>query len=748
MTQSPGRERRQEMARALVPFLAHIPVVLWSFAGALFQGRLFFFRDIYCYYYPNYAFLERSLRQGVWPLWNPTSDAGGPFLMSDPMDLLLVGSVGAETALRLALPLHVLLAMWGATALARRLGNGPWGSWAAGAFFGLSGFLLSSLNLFELSHGVAWSPWVLWAYLGLFQQPSLRRAAVLGALGAIQVSTLAGETVIQTALFALALTPRWPDRRTASRLLVAGSVAVLLAAPTLLGVRALLAGTQRMAGFDNRHALAFSLHPLALLEGLLPHFLGNPHTFSDAGFWGQPLFPDGFPYMIGIYVGPIVLMLAARAGNQRLWALAALGTVLALGAHGPAASFLALAMRSFRSPVKFLFLADLSFCLLAAAGLERAVRRRGSIGWILPGAALLLAAALVGGSADPGWLARLWPEVRDPRAQLVRVTVWPAAFAGTGALCLAAGLALWRGGRLSRAAAVLGALDLLMVNGSLNPAANASFYALRPEVRSLVAPAAGSNERWFSFGVAGSEARWSPWVARINSDVWLYYMERQSLLPRTTVLDGFDAAFDEDRTGWEPPASTLHPAERRPTAFSTIVERLRLASVRWVVSWKPLPEDLVTLRGEARMPEMVDSLRLYELRGARPRAYWSPTGLAPDPRGTVVYERPDPHQIWLRVSAPRGVVVVTEGYHRDWRAVGPEGTVPVSTAGDRYMGFSTPGGDRTYTLRFEPAWRGRSLALLGAGCALVAVLGLSRLNREVSSEQLPTETLRSGREKA
>jgi hypothetical protein len=329
-------------------------------------------------------------------------------------------------------------------------------------------------------------------------------------------------------------------------------------------------------------------------------------------------------------------------------------------------------------------------------------------------------------------LGRLLPAIFDPRAQYVMATVWPGAFACTGALCLGAGLALWRGGRLSRAAAVLGALDLLIVNGSLNTAANASFYDLRPEVRSLLARTAGSNGRWFSFGVDGSGASWSPWVARLNSDVWLYYMDRQSLLPRATILDGLDAVFDESRTGWEPLASTLQVAERRPASFPMIAERLRQGSVRWVVSWKPLPQDLVTLQGEVRMPEMLDPLRLYELRGAYPRAYWSPAGLVPDPRGSVAYERPDPHQIRLRVSAPPGVVVITEGYHRDWHAVGPAGAVPLSRVGDRYMGLPTPGGDLVYTLRFQPAWRGPSLVLLGAGCALVAALGLSRLDRGAS----------------
>jgi hypothetical protein len=42
------------------------------------------------------------------------------------------------------------------------------------------------------------------------------------------------------------------------------------------------------------------------------------------------------------------------------------------------------------------------------------------------------------------------------------------------------------------------------------------------------------------------------------------------------------------------------------------------------------------------------------------------------------------------------------------------------------MAFRTTGGAETYDLRFEPAWRGPSLALFGAGCALVAALAWRR----------------------
>jgi hypothetical protein len=203
-------------------------------------------------------------------------------------------------------------------------------------------------------------------------------------------------------------------------------------------------------------------------------------------------------------------------------------------------------------------------------------------------------------------------------------------------------------------------------------------------------------------------------------------MERQSLLPRTTVLDGLDTVFNEARNGWEPPGSTLTLAERRPESFPAIADRLRRASVRWVLSWKPLPPELAALEGEARLPAIEDPLRLYELRGWRPRAFWSPGGGEPDPRGTVALARPDPHHIHLEVAAPPGLVVVTETYHPGWHVQGPSGALPLRPVDGRYMGFETRGGEETYDLRFEPAWRAPALALFAAGCALVGVLGLRR----------------------
>jgi len=59
------------------------------------------------------------------------------------------------------------------------------------------------------------------------------------------------------------------------------------------------------------------------------------------GYWGQPFFPEGFPYLLSLYLGPCVLLLAALAGRHaramRLWALVAVGLLMSGSVHMAAA---------------------------------------------------------------------------------------------------------------------------------------------------------------------------------------------------------------------------------------------------------------------------------------------------------------------------------------------------------------------------------------------------------------------------
>jgi hypothetical protein len=750
-----------------LPFLVHLPVVLWVFEGMLLRGRLLYFRDVGFYYYPNYVFLERALAQGVWPLWLPACDAGIPFLMTDPFDLLLVGALGAEQALRFAPPVHLLIAMCGASFLARTLGQASWGTWAAGAVFGLSGVYLSTVNLFELCHGMSWAPWVIASFLRLLEAPGPRRAALLGTLAAVLVCTLAAEVMLQTALLGLLLVLHLPPRRAYAWVLVAAALAGLLGAPALLGVSGLVEGTARAAGFSPDVSLGWSATPVGLLDMLLPRFFGNVHAFTDEGYWGQPFFPDGYPYLLSLYLGPAVLLLALRGGRGagRLWLGATLGVLLSMGSHGPLGPLVLSLMHSFRTPVKFLFVTTLALALLAGRGLDRSTRpgAHGSPLALAPGAALLAVGLLM--FRNPNLPARLFaslvPEMAGPRALQVAATAWPQDFALSGLCALLVAVCLWTGARLAPLAGLLAVLDLLMVGEGLNPSTNPAFYTLQPQVRALL-DKANPLDRFFAYGLANSPGlHANPALARRNSDIGLFYLDRQSLLPRAHLLDGLEGAFDEDRVGWAPAGSTLTPQERNPLRYSMLHSRLRLGGVHFVLSFLPLADERLTLRGTAPLPDLVEPLRLYELRDALPRAFFvaarqviapaatqarlqdpsfdprsvvlldqEPAGFeaavpVEDQMGTVDYTRTDPHSVRVRAVTPRGFVIVLDGYDSGWRAECDGHRVPLLRAYGRYWALPTSGGEHVFTLRYAPVWR--EPALVACAVGLLVALGLTLL---------------------
>lgn len=718
---------------------AQLALVLWLFGPALFEGRLLFFRDLSSYYAPCYDWAAGWLRRGVWPLWNPTANGGEPFLLADPVELAVLWLGGMKAALGWGPALHLMLALAGASALARRLGMGPWGSFVAGAVYGLGGFVLSTVNLVPLFHAAAWAPWVVAAVLAAARDPTPRRVAALAVLAAVQIGTLAAEVVAATALTAVMLLEESSplrDRRLL-RLAGAGLLALLLSAPAVLGGRALVSGTARAQGFTRGEALAYSLPPPVLGEMVLPKFLGDPHAFSDADFWGRAYFPEGYPYLVSLYLGLPVLVLAAGAGRAaRLWLLAALGVVLSLGSYGPLDLLPESARLPVRGPQKALLLTHLALALLAGRGLERRLggRATGALRWwpALPGAALLgVALALrLDPGAVRGALAKLLPPLEDPRGLVAARTLWPDAWLVAAALALATGLALALGKGWARAAALLVAFDLLIVNSAVNPLAPASFYDLRAEVKELVSGPAGEGRfRWFSYGVALTPGlRFTPVVTRARSDVLLYSLDRQSLLPRTGVLDGLEAGADIDRTGWSPPGATLPVAEARPERFESHHDLLRRANVRWVLSFRSLPEDLTTRRGEVRLAEIESPLGLYELRDPLPRAFFARSGEAPRPEaGPIVsYEPVDPHTVRVAADTPAGRLVVLDAFHPDWTAEDRSGGLPIEPALGRYRQVPTGGGDRAVTFRYRPAWRLPALGLCGLGALLAAALALRR----------------------
>jgi hypothetical protein len=758
----PARASLRRAAALTAITAAHLALVVLLFYPQLAQGRVPFFRDVSSQYYPEYVFVAESLRSGSWPLWFPALDAGTRFLLVYAPDLAMLRFFGALPTLVVGPPLHILLGAIGASFLARVRGAAWAGTWAAGAGYGCSGVVLSFVNLIQLLEAAAWAPWVLAALARLCDKPSPRRMAALALVCWLQLTTLAADVVLQTALVSTFLVPwkRW--RAWVGPVAAAVLVAALLSAPALLGTVALLEGSQRARGFGD-DLFGWSANGAVLLEAVVPRLFGDVHTATDRGFWGQPYYTGRYPFLISLYVGFGFVLLSFHAPRRHWlwWGVALLGILLAAGANGPFQGLLR-HLSILRTPVKYFWLTTLAVSMLAAHGLDQAMTAPRALAvrlaFVLPALLLMLGAALwLWPERVALGLASAFPALRDPLAQDVARRLWPQAFLVSGALSVGVAIATAQGGRIAALGGILAGLELFTANAELNRAASHDFYTLSPAVRTLLNPVRDAGGRIFTYGAVNSPGiRWNADVLRANSDQWLFYAERQTLWSRMATLDGFEPAFGEDRTGWAAEGATLPVAESLPREFARHYERLRRGGVRWVLSFHDLPEGLAIERSRAKLGFIEDPLRLYEIADPLPRAFWVPRQqtLADlstqkswvengsfDPRTVVLlrepvpaagpadagapvevrYESSGPHEVRVRANTPPGFLVVLNQFDPAWRV---EGGTPLLRANFRYWALPTPGGPREFVVRFRPRWRTPALALASLGALILIALVL------------------------
>lgn len=772
--------------------LALAACVLAAFAPALLGPRVFFERDVLAYWYPHMTVLRQALAERSWPLWNPWVGFGAPFLADGSFQLAY-----PPTWLALLLPLavqfkliavgHCLLAAAGACALARGLGLGWRGAAAAGGAYGLSGPLLSAINLFHHYAGAAWMPWLLWALVALLQRPGKASALRLGVLGGVQVLAASGDLLLCAGLLGLLLAA-WqlarsrPNARTgtatAAALLLAGSLALAIGA-----VQWLPTAERAVSGFrarqDARTSTYWSLHPASLVDLAVPRLVVD---LPLAPRWRERLFEGREPLLSCLYLGVVALGLAVLAlalgPGPAAPAAAGLAFFLAasLGRHTPLYDVL-LAVPGFgllRYPQKFLLPAALCLALLAGAGAHAwgcewsgAQRRRAR----LAAASLaVLAVALV----LPWW-----------RGQQLHVALLGSPADAPGAahavalklarssalLLLAAGLVWSRSQRPLaprrglNAALIAGALDLVAVAHGTLELAPARLAAHRPAVlgRAGVQPGArvyAAAESPACLVLAGPPRGWSPqWRAALAF--------QDALRPPTGARWGVFGSFDGEFTGLGSPwAAALTRVVHEDLASPSAQRLLRLAGVDRVVrvGREPVPglvqqDSLETTYAcplqVLQVPEpMPRAWLVHEARAAAGIDATLTTLLDPafDPAREVVLEsaaaggggagseapRPagrdavrwlsrglDELQLSAQLSSP-GWLVVSEAFDPGWQATVDGRPASVHRADAAFRALRLDAGPHRVRFTYRP-WSARAgAALTLAGVLAAAVLGLVR----------------------
>jgi hypothetical protein len=748
-----------------LPLLLVFVSLLPNLRAAL-PGLTYYLRDFSLTFYPVREFFASELREGRWPFWNPYLHEGSALLPAlYPLEFLQVLWSG-PSAVSWLLTLHFPLAALGAYLLARDLGADRGGAFVAGALFSMGGFSLSCLNLYCFLQALALAPIVALA---------LRRAALRGGRAvpvaalvlALSITTLAIEFVAQALVLGVVLAlVAAPGRRGLSRLAVAALLGLGLAALPIFLVSGIVAETLRGQGLPASEALQKSLNIVTLGQVLLPGFLGAPGD-SLRVWWAGRLFPDGSPYFLSLYLGPLAVATALVGGDasrrrERLAVVlvAALAFWFALGRAGGLAPLVLGIAPFFRFPVKALLLAHLALSLCAGFGWTRL--RQGD-GWgRLAGAGAVLA-TLVACVPLGLHLARepleRWLDI-SPRsatamvATLDRDALQALALLG---LTIALGLAA-RARRVSPQLAALGLAALIVADVAqaglgFNRQTSPGFYAPLPRLTEALASPDGG--RVFAYGVNASPAvqallRQAPPRVEVAS----FLLSRQALNPFLNVLDRVELAEGVDRHSFIPNPPALNPWEYAPAAVGGILDRLRNAGVTRVVSLDPL--DHPDLSARATIPTAVSgfSLNVYDLARPWPRAYVAcravaaadrnsasraPFDPAFDPGVDVALEEraasagcrtgqatatasgSDAQAYRVQLDGP-GWLVMRESFTPSWRATVDGHPASVLRANGRHRAVALPEGDHVVVLRYRPP--GLRAGLIVSGLALALWVGL------------------------
>ncbi len=409
------------------------------FVPGLSTTRVYHVRDLGMYFWPRHLWLREMWRAGDWPLWDPYI-GGGQSTVAEAINQVFLLPVAL---VRLAAPTVVGFNWWVAAPFPL-VGLGTWlwlrrrGTSASGAFVGstvasLSGPVLSTGNFPNLSWTIAFIPWILWAADRLGDRPSYPRFATLATL--IGMQALSGEPVtfsassVLLAAYVAVTVPfgDWPEwRRRMLRIAGAGLAGVSIAAVQIVPLLVAVSGSQRAADIDTAY---WSLHPLTLLETVIPHLFGHVyHDYVHAFPWVAALNSSREPLYYSVYVGAGGCALAMLGGSDPVvrrwrlfwWTVCIAGVLCALGNHTPfypTLQALAPPLQTFRFPVKYLSVSMFALGALAASGADALVAHargtptlRRPVGvWIV-----LLALGVISGAAGLAgvwrarWIDSLW----------------------------------------------------------------------------------------------------------------------------------------------------------------------------------------------------------------------------------------------------------------------------------------------------------------------------------------------------
>ena len=747
------------------------------FPGAILRGESFFERDLNVDWYQRLEVLARCVREGSWPVWDPSVGFGYPLLADPGAQILYPGAwlvypLPTSIGYTVFVLGHLLLAAFGMAGLARALGAGRAGAVAAALLFALSGPMQSMVNLRHHLAGAAWMPWVLLGVDRVVRAPRTTTVLALAAAASLQV--LAGSPDVSA--MTLVLAAGWVLVRLAARLRrrrpTGGAVgAVLVCALLVVGITAmqwqpaldvLSRSSRRSLPEDVR--TAWSIPVQGLWRTIVP--LDPARVPFEPERWSRLFDRPQPPFLFSIYLGLPALVLGAAALVARrrrrralvLLALLAGAVGFAMGPHAPLYLPLASAvplLQIFRYPSKVMVVAALAAALLGGLGAGALGRGRLSPRRLALLAVLGLAAGVVA-----------WAGGRS-----LGLAGWPlGSFLAAGASVV---LALSAGARLSprfgsTALVALAAADLLAAHSGLNATAPVGLVLDPPPTVALVDRSFGRRLYVYDYhSVPGAPERLLGRVDPYPSAAppagvdnrWYNFLARTLYLPAPSGgLFGLENSYDLDLRGLDGrDLNDLTFFLRRVEGTPVETRLLRMGAVGTVLSLHR--RGFEGLRLERALPSLFpEPILVWRVPDAQPRSWvvgrtrvadgraafdalldpgFEPSGEAvlaggPGLAGSAPFAgtsrllalHPDRVRALAEASAP-GLLVLADAYDPGWTATVDGRPAPVLRANVAFRGVPVPAGRHEVEMVYRPRAVLRGLALTFASllvaCAALVV---------------------------
>ncbi|MBI5529811.1 MAG: YfhO family protein [Deltaproteobacteria bacterium] len=780
---------------------AYLVFLTLLYHEVVFSGWRFIARDLPQYFVPMGAALADAWRGDGSFLWQRGIDNGLPLAARWSPTVfypttVLYSFLPPDLAIALAMLVHLFVSAAATFHLAGRYTSNTTAAWLAGLGYAFGGYSVSMLGGGFYLFGASLLPVGVLAFHRLVERPGAGRTLQLSAILALQVFCADPQTlffevlIIFPAVLLLGAQSGGQRARAALWGICAGVAAAALAFCQIWPTLEFAELSSRAAGLSLTESQTWDLHPLRVLEMVVPFVFGG-YT-PETTYWARSLINAQnlhVPWALCIHVGMVLVvgLLACPFADKRhraalvTWGgLTVFFALCALGHRTPVHAFLHQhlpGVSSFRFPEKFMVFVSLGLCLLGAVGLKRllcgaaAERAAGTRERLSVAISAVLALFLLAGAG-----ARL---VFAPEAQ--SRDAWMAEIVTNEAALVSASAALdTTAAALSRWTAVVAALLLLwLARRRLRPALLASGLVLIAAIDLFTAgiqqravgppgfldaaPAACSHIPPPDHGLLPKIYR-SPHLGRIPSNIFRHYVEHEVVARRTSDVETLmpnvgtvfcaSYAFGYEAARLDQHLKTVNALAKDPKRFMDISGVSRIVARPGEFDPTVFPPagreewlDMVVHENDglpyAHAVRSVESVRDPDAAvdrvaqtefDYRTRAVFESDSVLPDqadaPRtARLVHHRSGAVVLETSFGAP-GYLMVLETHYPGWQASVDGTPVRLHRANGTFMGLSVPEGEHVVTLTFDPP-RQRFANRVSAA-ALLAAAGLflgARLRR-------------------